>query len=127
MPKYVNLVELVNTFPTTVSASIQPRTSLSKFGRDPIHLLIRRLRRQSKLLQRPTRFAQRGPQERRPRQQGEKRPQPGENSSCIAHCHAELRGGIRALNIRRIRVADCDDDIQNLQSDMFIFQYKTEV
>ena len=36
MQKYVNLVDLVKSFPTSIylqkSASIQPRTSLSKFG-----------------------------------------------------------------------------------------------
>ena len=36
MQKYVNLVDLVKSFPTSIflqkSASLQPRTSLSKFG-----------------------------------------------------------------------------------------------
>ena len=44
MQKYVNLVDLVKSFPTTYlrkSASIQPRTSLSKFGGDSIHFFIR--------------------------------------------------------------------------------------
>ena len=44
----VNLVDLVKSFYTSIdlqkSASIQPRTSLSKLGGDFIHLFIRLLR-----------------------------------------------------------------------------------
>ena len=49
MQKYVNLVDLVKSFPTSIysqkSASIQPRTSLSKFGGkfDSLHVVIRLL------------------------------------------------------------------------------------
>ena len=47
MQKYVNLVDLVKSFPTSIylqkSASIQPRTSLSKFGRKFNSLFIRLL------------------------------------------------------------------------------------
>ena len=39
--KYVNLVDLVKSFYLQKSASIQPGTSLSKFGGDSIHSLIR--------------------------------------------------------------------------------------
>jgi len=46
--KYVNLVDLVKSFPTSIylqkSASIQPRTSLSKFGGKFNSLFIRLLR-----------------------------------------------------------------------------------
>ena len=49
MQKNVNLVDLVKSFPTSIylqkSASIQPRTSLSKFGRKFNSLFIRLLRR----------------------------------------------------------------------------------
>jgi len=45
--KYVNLVDLVKSFPTSIylqkSASIQPRTSLSKFGGKFNSLFIRLL------------------------------------------------------------------------------------
>ena len=48
MQKYVNLVDLVKSFPTSIylqkSASIQPRTSLSKFGGKFNSLFIRLLR-----------------------------------------------------------------------------------
>ena len=48
MQKSVNLVDLVKCFHTSIylekSASIQPRTSLSEFGDDFIHLFIRLLR-----------------------------------------------------------------------------------
>ena len=47
MQKYVNLVDLVKSFPTSIylqkSASIQPRTSLSKFGGKFNSLFIRLL------------------------------------------------------------------------------------
>ena len=43
MQEYIHLVDLVKSFPTSIylqnSASIQSRTSLSKFGGDPIHFL----------------------------------------------------------------------------------------
>ena len=49
MQKYVNLVDLVKSFPTSIylqkSASIQPRTSLSKFGGKFNSLIIRLLNR----------------------------------------------------------------------------------
>ena len=49
MQKYVNLVDLVKSFPTSIylqnSASIQPRTSLSKFGGNFNSFFIRLLRR----------------------------------------------------------------------------------
>ena len=48
MQKYVNLVDLVKSFPTNIylqkSASIQPRTSLSKFGGKFNSLFIRLLK-----------------------------------------------------------------------------------
>ena len=48
MQKYVNLVDLVKSFPTSIylqkSASIQPRTSLSKFGGKFNSLFIRLLK-----------------------------------------------------------------------------------
>ena len=48
MQKYVNLVDLVKSFPTNIylqkSASIQPRTSLSKFGGKFNSFFIRLLR-----------------------------------------------------------------------------------
>ena len=47
MQKYINLVDLVKSFPTSIylqkSASIQPRTSLSKFGGKFNSLIIRLL------------------------------------------------------------------------------------
>ena len=47
MQKHVNLIDLVKSFPTSIylqkSASIQPRTSRSKFGGDSFHLFIRLL------------------------------------------------------------------------------------
>ena len=49
MQKYVNLVDLIKNFPTSVylqiSASIQPRSSLSKSGGNSIDLFIRVLTR----------------------------------------------------------------------------------
>ena len=51
MQKYVNLVDLVKSFPTSIylqkSASIQPRTSLSKFGGKFNSLFIRLLNQQA--------------------------------------------------------------------------------
>ena len=48
MQKFVNLVDLVKSFPTNIylqkSASIQPRTSLSKFGGKFNSLFIRLLK-----------------------------------------------------------------------------------
>ena len=48
MQKYVNLADLVKSFPTNIylqkSASIQPRTSLSKFGGKFNSLFIRLLK-----------------------------------------------------------------------------------
>ena len=52
MQKYVNLVDLVKSFPTSIylqkSASIQPRTSLSKFGGKFNSLFIRLLRQRQR-------------------------------------------------------------------------------
>ena len=52
MQKYVNLVDLVKSFPTSIylqkSASIQPRTSLSKFGGKFNSFFIRLLRPEPK-------------------------------------------------------------------------------
>ena len=51
MLKHVNLVDLLKSFPTAIdlqkSASIQPRTSLTKSGDDSIHFFIRLLSRDS--------------------------------------------------------------------------------
>ena len=51
MQKFVNLVDLVKGFPTTIClqrfVSIQPRTSLSKFAKNSPNVLVRKTVRQN--------------------------------------------------------------------------------